>query len=345
MNRELWLDAMNGMEDDIIEETARARAGGQGKRRIRLRPILAAAVLVVALLGAMPVLASEVPNIYELMYLVSPEMAQRFHPVQERCEDQGIAMEVVSTSIHDNVAEIYVTMQDLTGDRIDGTTDLFDSYDIHRPYDSAATCGLVGYEEETKTATFLITIEEWDNEKMVGSNITFSVREFLSHKTKLEDVPVEADLRQAEASPRTIQVEETGFSGSEETLQALLQQSRFAVLEPVSPICTPAEHLYLTGMGYIDGKLHLQLKMEEKPTLDPHGYFYLVDEAGERLGYSYSISFMREENGEQIDYQEFVFDLPQEELSRYQIYGYFCTSGMLTQGNWQVTFPLVNRDS
>ena len=57
--------------------------------------------------------------------------------------------------------KIYITMQDLTEDRIDGSTDLFDSYSINRPFDSSAHCERVRYDESTKTATFLITIDEW----------------------------------------------------------------------------------------------------------------------------------------------------------------------------------------
>ena len=90
--------------------------------------------------------------------------------------------------------ELYVTMQDLAGDRIDETIDLFDSCDILRPYDSSATCALVDYEEATRTATFLVTITEWGNHKIEGSKITFTVREFLSHKQFYEGVEIDVDL-------------------------------------------------------------------------------------------------------------------------------------------------------
>ena len=72
--------------------------------------------------------------------------AQYFTPVQHACEDQGIRMEVLSVYIHGDTAEIYISLQDQTGNRIDETTDLFDSYDILRPYDSTATCRFAGYD-------------------------------------------------------------------------------------------------------------------------------------------------------------------------------------------------------
>ena len=92
-----------------------------------------------------------------------PSTAQFFKPIQKSCEDNGIKMQVEAAYIHDNAAEIYITMQDLIGERIDETTDLFDSYSINRPFSSAAGCTLVGYDAKTKTATFLITISEFDN--------------------------------------------------------------------------------------------------------------------------------------------------------------------------------------
>ena len=116
----------------------------------------------------MPALAARVEPIYELMYMISPTIAQFFMPVQKSDEDNGVKMEVVSAHIHDNVAEIYIIMQDLTKSRIDETTDLFDSYSINRPFDSSSHCESVGYDKNTKTATFLITIDEWGNKDIAG---------------------------------------------------------------------------------------------------------------------------------------------------------------------------------
>lgn len=86
---------------------------------------------------AAPVMASNLPAIYQLMYLVSPEAAQFFVPVQKACKDNGIRMEVVTANIHDNTAEIYITLQDLTGDTLgdyDGIEHGWQSGYYHRSY-------------------------------------------------------------------------------------------------------------------------------------------------------------------------------------------------------------------
>ena len=86
------------------------------------------------------------------------------------CEDDGIKMEVISAYINADKADIYISMQDMTDERIDETTDLFDSYSINRPFSSSATCERMSYDEETKTATFLISITQWGG----GENYVYS---------------------------------------------------------------------------------------------------------------------------------------------------------------------------
>lgn len=48
-------------------------------------------------------------------------------------EYSGIKMDVVS-------ADIYITMQDLTGNRIDSTTGLNNNYSINHPFGGSASC-------------------------------------------------------------------------------------------------------------------------------------------------------------------------------------------------------------
>ena len=305
------------------------------------RPLAVAAMLALCFVLATPVLAANVPVIYELMYLVSPQVAQFFVPVQESCEDNGIRMEVVSAYIHGNTAEIYVTLQDLTGDRVDETTDLFDSYSIRRAFDSAATCHLVGYDKETKTASFLILLTEWGSQDITGSKLTFSVREFISRKTSLEAVESNINLAEVDEAATTQAVYAVGRGGINLS-QYTNDSNNYAVLVPGASIYTPIRGLDVTAIGYIDGMLHIQLATSEKLTLDNHGYFYLVDKAGMSVPYDYSVSFVEGmDSSGRVDYQEFVFDIPQDEIGDYTLFGSFVTSGLNTKGRWQVTFPLT----
>ncbi len=328
--------------NDTIELMRQQSRHVKHKTRPMLRrPIVAAAMFVLCIVLATPVLAANVPAIYHLMYLVSPDVAQFFAPVQKAYEDNGIRMEVVSAYIHDSTAEIYVTLQDLTSDRIDETTDLFDSYSINRAFDSAATCQLVGYEKETKTATFLIRLTEWGNQDIAGSKLTFSIREFISRKTSLEGVAVGIDLGAVGEAEAVQTVDALGLSGK--NIGSFAGDSGgHVMLVPGDTLYTPTEGLEVTAIGYVEGMLHIQLATSEKLTLDNHGYFYLVDQDGNQIQSDYSVSFAKGlDSDARVDYQEFVFDIAPDEIEKYSLRGSFWTSGLRTEGSWRVTFPLL----
>ena len=109
-----------------------------------------------AIICVMPLAAASSTG-YQVMYAVSPQATQFFTPVQRADEDQGIRMEVESASVHGNTVEVYVSFQDLEGSRIDGTTDLYDSYSLGRPFSSAGGCLFYRFDEETGKAGFLIS--------------------------------------------------------------------------------------------------------------------------------------------------------------------------------------------
>lgn len=330
--------------DELLHKTLHA-ASGREKRNIRKflllrKPVAVLVALCLCLTLSVPALAANIESIYQLMYLVSPGIAQFFMPVQQSDESNGIKMEVVSASIHENTAEIYVTLQDVTGDRIDGSTDLYDSYSIHRPFDSSAHCELIGYEDSTKTATFLITIEEWGNHNITGDKITFSVREFLSHKKTYENVEIPISLSDISAARQTQSVSLKGGGGKDYKRNTNAENN--PALIPTKPMDEfPVDGIDFTGIAYLDGKLHVQTAVKNPLDNDNHGFFYLKDKNGTVINCNYSFYFSNQElESDSIVYHESVFDIPQAEISNYALYGHFVTSGMKTEGDWQITFPL-----
>lgn len=326
--------------NDTILEAEKIQRKSHHKVPSFSKAVIVFAAICLCLFCSMPVLAASVESIYELMYLVSPSMAQYFMPVQRADEDHGIRMEVISAYIHGNTAKVYVTMQDLTSDRIDETTDLFDSYSINRPFDSLAYCERVGYDDSTKTATFLITLTEWGNNDITGDKITFTVKEFLSRKKTYEGILIPLPMSSVDIAANTQRVSDlTGWSG---TGIADFDEENVAALIPAAPIIEfLVEGIEMTGAGYIDGKLHIQIAATRNNENDNHGYVYLKDSNGSRIDYTYSFNFTQQhEQAKRIDYCNYVFDIPQSEIAKYTLYGDFVTSGMITKGNWTVTFPL-----
>lgn len=327
---------------DTISQAKKFERKHDNKIYLLRKPAIALVSICLCLSLSIASLAATTEPIYQLMYRISPTIAQFFIPVQKSDEDNGIKMEVVSTYIRDNVAEIYITMQDLIEQRIDETTDLFDSYSINRPFDSSAHCERIGYDESTKTATFLITIEEWGNKDILGDKITFTVRQFLSHKKTYEDIEIPISLSSVDVEQKTQKISNITGGGGIKYNEYIDSSDNIIALVPASPMSQfNVDGIDLTGIGYIDGNLHIQTAAKDNLDKDNHGFFYLKDSNGNKIDYSYNFGFVNQyEQPGRIDHNNYVFDIPQSEISNYTLYGYFVTSGMITKGNWKVTFPL-----
>ena len=323
----------------IFEEKSGIQLNKEKTGFVYRKPIAVALVTVLCLIFGTPVLAANVPTVYRLMYLVSPSVAQFFMPVQRSDESDGIKMEVVSAYIHGDTAEIYITLQDLLSDRIDDTTDLYDSYSINRPFDSAISCKRIGYDEESRTATFLIKITEWGSQDIKGDKITFSMREFLSHKISYKDIDIPVDLSLTKTANDTQQVFPNGSSGLGPKSMGDRMLTALIPAEPMQEF--PVGGIDLTGIGYVDGKLHIQTSVADYLDNDNHGYFYLRDKEGNAINYANSFSFSDNYGqSDRRDWFEYVFDITKDEIGQYSLMGDFLTSGMHTEGYWSVTFPL-----
>lgn len=322
------------------------KANNNRRKSIFHKPIVITAILVICILGSFPVLSATIPAFYHILYEISPSTAQFFKPIQKSDISNGIKMQVEAAYIHENVVEIYIAMQDIEGDRIDETTDLFDSYSINRPFSSSAGCILVDYDDKIKTATFLIEITEFDNKKIIGKKITFSVREFLSGKKHYDGMPIDIDLSIIENDVATQFVDIMGGGGINyerymSNYKDIDYDYKTKVLLGTKSITHIVEDIELTAIGYIDDMLHIQTATKNKLIKDNHGDIYLKDKDGDIIHSDYTVSFIEDGNSEnRIDYSEFIFDIPQSELSHYSLYGNFITSGMLTKGDWEVTFPI-----
>lgn len=316
--------------------------GKQNHNRRWSRGIAVAAGLLLVINVSLPVLAGTFPTIYELMYLVSPAVAQFYQPVQLSDEYDGIRMEVVAAYIHEETAEIYITLQDLEGNRLDETTDLYDSYSIHMPYSAIGDCRKVGYDPESGILTYLITVTQENGRKIEGKKLTFSVGGYLGQKQEYEKIEIPIDLTQVtEEAYQYVDTPARGGTMTSHSELAAIMSETYPVLvpQPADPDF-PIEGVKLTGIGYVEGKLHIQYAVENALNNDNHGSFFLQNEAGEMLQEAGSISFYEESGKKRIDYRDSVFLIPQEELQDYRLYGDFVISEGFHEGNWQVTFPI-----
>ena len=121
-----------------------------------------------------------------------------------------------------------------------------------------------------------------------------------------------------------------------------LEQDYIQLMEPNEESATVlAEGVTLTGYGIVDNKLHVQVRFADILVTDNHGEVYLKNQNGEVVHCQYNVAFW--DNSETDSYEEYVFNLPIDELNSYEIWGEFwtCNAGSI-KGDWQVTFPLTD---
>lgn len=324
---------------------AESRAVPKRNRQKRWYAIAACLCLIFCL--AVPAMAASLPAFYDMLYAVSPAAAQFFKPVQLSCEDNGIRMEVSAVYIHENTAEIYISLQDLDGRRFDETIDLFDSYRINTPFDCTSHCILSDYDPVTQTAEFLITIEQWNAQKITGDKLTFSLQEILSNKKTYEGIINDLNLSDIQLNNTIQRVYPRGIGGLEfiEKYEDSADQDLLTVLKPSGSICSPVDGVTLTGIGYIDGYLHIQVCYKDILKTDNHGTIALINkETGETISDDGSVAFF--DNTGENSYEDYIFnEIPAETLGKYNLYGKFITSSGSIEGNWSITFPLKNMDN
>ena len=316
------------------------------RNRLKMWYVIAACLCLLFCL-AVPAMAASLPAFYDMLYAVSPATAQFFKPVQLSCEDNGIRMEVSAVYIHENTAEIYISMQDLEGTKFDETIDLFDSYRINTPFDCTSHCILSDYDPDTQTAEFLITIEQWNTQEITGDKLTFSLREILSNKKTYEGIINDVNLSDIQLNNTSQSVYPRGIGGLEfiEKYEDSADQDLLTVLKPSGSICSPVDGVTLTGIGYIDGYLHIQVCYKDILKTDNHGTIALISkETGETISDDGSVAFF--DNKGENSYEDYIFtEIPAETLGEYDLYGEFITSSGPIEGTWSVTFPLENMDN
>lgn len=329
---------------EVMRETLALAATTPTRRgKGRRRPLIAAAALLACLIFATPVLAANIPAIYELMASISPELALHFTPVQRSCEDNGLRLEVISAYIQDDTANIYFTLQDLSADRLDNTSSI-DSFNISTGSDHSAigTCPLLDYDPESKTATFLATLSNYDHQLFSGSKVTFSLHSLMSGRIALENVPIDLDLT-ALGEPAMQEVRWTG--GSTSSTDSLFEFpdpfTPVSVMVPGEPIYQPMEVIWICQAGYLDDRLHIQTATIEPLRYEAYGQFYLVDADHQRHAANYGINFSEQWGSpEGTHYSESVFAIPQSDIDQYTLYANFYANSTQIKGDWQVTFPL-----
>ena len=305
------------------------------------------AVALVLVLGMSTALAAFNDDVNQLLYQIWPQAAMALRPVNLVSESQGIRMEVVSAVLNETESLVTLTMQDLEDDRIDETTDLFDSAILQLPYDGAGTVIQTDYDPETKTASFAVHMDFNMDHPAESDKVSFRVSRFLSHKREqtVDLTPyIVGTIEEADSMPVPAIRGWGGLPASKDDHQTVTDKvSRLRVLNTQRSLEIPiADGVTLTGIGMIDGAFHVQIRYSDVLHTDNHGFLTLTSHDGKSymdagLPEIGSVSWFGENHD---SWEEYIFEQYPDNLSDATLQGTFTTASPATEGDWYVTFPL-----
>lgn len=330
------------------------------RKRLHFRPLTAVAAMLAVLLMATPVMAAYVEPINELLYQVSPEMAERFTPIQKSSVKNGIKMEVISASVHGNVAEMVVSFEDLEGNRI--TNDFMPEFEI-RHYSPFMTLvsgmrveGLTddysGYDPETGKATYLLTFhcleqnlaELFDNKISLISENGYRRLPSETFNFPLELTDTEIMTVQVERGYPTDHVPEVPFdgfgTGARGDNEEWNRRTEYNILTPGETALELTMGAEITGIAFVDGQLHVQSRdLSNIVGCD----VILVDQKGNRIEPSVYTTFTIDKGEDRGFYKEEVFDITEAEMGNYTLEIAVNASERI-DGPWKVTFEFEECD-
>lgn len=329
--RELHMRAKIGVEKAKTEQP----------RRTFKKAIVFPAAAALFLIGSAGVGAATFPSFNHLLSLVSPDIALFLQPIETTSEDKGIKMKVVGAMNDDEMAVIYVTMQDLTGNRIDKTLDLYD-YTLTDGH--MFNSQIVDYDKDTNTATLRIQANGGTN--FNNKKIKLRISSFLSQKHKHKGIEIDTDLselKNKKVETISLSTDSTSGGGGKITDQLDTGES-VEILKPNETILSlpKIKFMHVSNIGFIDGQLHVQTKWSDED-IDSHGDFYLVAPSGKKVNASSNIYYGVDKSGETVygnNYVEYIFDANKEDLGKLKLMGDLVSNGNYTKGDWTTTFKL-----
>ena len=309
-------------------------------RKVHKRSLAIAIAVCLCIAISIPVAAATIPSFNRILSLISPEIGQVLQPVELVSENSGIKMEVIAAMNDDDTAVAYLTFQDLNGDRVDKTIDLYD-YNITGA--SMFTSEVIDYDEQTKTAT--IRMLGNGGSKLNGKKVTLRVDSFLCGKHEYNDVETGIDLVSVlnSHSYKTMPLDMNNISGGGGSLfDELKEKGTIQILksDELNIAIPDIDFVNISNIGIVDGRLHIQTKWKE--SIDDHGFLFLADNVGDRINPSNVYFDIDEEGNTKFGgkYIEYIFDIDQIELEKYKILGYFVKNNNFVEGKWQSTFKL-----
>lgn len=326
------------------------------RRVVRQTAAVAAAAAVIVLSGVVGVAAN--PPLRRSLDMLGDDLVSLLQPLNLADEDGGIRMEVLAAMNDEDVAVVYLTLQDTEKkNRLDETVEL---QDLCVKADGMVMDGdelfnqakVLWYDEDTQTATLQLTSQSAS--KIAGKKISLMLRSFLSGE-KREDLVDSgytlADVAHANPHPALLYpsyVEQYSAWGARmEDLTELVDTQTMPVLSGNDLQLSFDEYPWLTvsGAAVVDNMLHVQLNHDPETGLYNQCSVVLADKQGHRFdvsGANISLgNVVREGHRSYTTREEQILLVPGETLFKdVHIYADLVTYAHQQSGEWKTTFRL-----
>lgn len=294
----------------------------------------------------------------------NPTFGEVVEPVEISCEDQGIRMEIIGAQKFDNMAIVYLSLQDISGqNRLTEQTDFRDGFNVATCSQAQETDGqgfevVMGsyswsqkqlyFDAETNTIYYEFSIT-------ADSNTPFSdpleLGSFLIYFDKRDYVnePISLSLSNL-TDAKTIPVGESQVWGGTNVPDDL--GTELTVLAPGKYASMPhgEDDQWVSNIGIVDGKLHVQIgKVWNEEFGSSDASLSLMTSDGDLIEADYKLMLLgdaddhllgKEDYDDAIyKYEEVVFSVDIEKLDTYTL----CYTGSVysgVEGDWNVTVNL-----
>lgn len=313
---------------------------GKKTKRGRLRLLIAAAIVFSLLTAA---IASGIINLSPLINIIGERFGSLLQPINITDEYDGIEMKTLAALSDEDMIYIYFTMTDLQEDRIDSFIDIYD-------FIVTDTIGLntevISFDEATKTAT--LRISGSGGRELNGKKISMKISSLLTG-AKRNEYDTKINMSEIFENKFIASVEHVKAKditgGSAKEIGAITNSYSIALLkrDELEIKIPGVDWMSITNIGFVDGKLHIQINPDNNMGRFNHGHFYFADSEGNSVYYNTdSIYFDEYKQGGTIyggDYIEYIFDISDiKQLEGLKLMGSFTTYDRFIEGQWESTF-------
>lgn len=334
-----------GLETDSQHTSQKNRTKLYKRRLPKIIYIPIAAILSLTIVTGAAA-AMGVIDLSSILQFVSGDRINILRPVNKTSEDQGIRMQTLGAVRDGSTTEIYVALTDLTADRVNASLDV---YDFHVSGGRAHNAQLVQYDVAERTAIVRFLVQG----KRLNNRMSVQIRSFLSGANKEENYDSGLNLSEFLSKKQqneydTLDPLEDSISGwgGESSLELSEQEFIHVLRQDQTHIKLPGiDWMYISNIGFVDGKLHIQINPDDEMGRYNHGEFFFTDDRGNKLdipmnSVSYG-SYIKGDTRYGGDYEEYIFDISDiSQLEHLQLKGNFTSYDQFVTGKWETTFNL-----